>query len=652
MQRPPFSGLVASALLLISQPPLPAAAEEEEEKVLPAWTSTLQCLAPLAREARSGEGELSLDQVFFDGPFARPGDPLFPPAFSLPESAAPSGEARRALSLGFTSLLTLDDREAERWFREALFHHPDNALAWLGLHLAVPDNPRRADAFLRAAEERAGSLDEANRRWLSLQSGLAGAIDPNEREKARTALSAFALEELAEDPANAVTAAMCLRQEFLSALRTGSPPGRSELFDALRDRAPDLALSRYAHFRPLSAPKPEFPPPPSGTVVPAVLALEAARALDSGSPGESIAARKRSLEAERERLERIGHLMPGAALNLGKTAAALARQLRNAGREDEADDLLGDLLRLPADPYAIGAKWRRLTRDRSVPVAARRERVRAWMRAGEWEKIAAMPTGFRHLDKAEVYAWRSVAAAESGEGDPYLWLTLLQRERESRELTETVEQYLSWKMGEIETPPEADLPGVPASFFSETRKAGEEKADAAPANAFPAPGDPAPAFPPLHREPEDFALPDWRGEKRSLAEFRGQPVVVIFFLGGGCLHCVEQLVAFGPWAEKFREAGIEMLSVSTDPVEVLEATLSDEQVRAENFPIPVVSDHGLGVFKKWRTYDEFDGRALHGTFLLDEEGRIIWEERGNTPYMHPDFLLYEAKRLLDVANSE
>ncbi len=48
------------------------------------------------------------------------------------------------------------------------------------------------------------------------------------------------------------------------------------------------------------------------------------------------------------------------------------------------------------------------------------------------------------------------------------------------------------------------------------------------------------------------------GEIVSSNKFAGKPVIVIFYLGFGCLHCMEQLQEFSPNAEKFRQAGIEL----------------------------------------------------------------------------------------------
>jgi hypothetical protein len=99
-----------------------------------------------------------------------------------------------------------------------------------------------------------------------------------------------------------------------------------------------------------------------------------------------------------------------------------------------------------------------------------------------------------------------------------------------------------------------------------------------------------------------WSLPDVENKTRSLADYRGKPVVVIFYLGAGCLHCAEQLQKFAPKTEEFRKAGYEVVAISTDRQKVLGMASKDLEV---GFPFPLVSDHELNIFKKYRCYDDF-----------------------------------------------
>lgn len=146
-----------------------------------------------------------------------------------------------------------------------------------------------------------------------------------------------------------------------------------------------------------------------------------------------------------------------------------------------------------------------------------------------------------------------------------------------------------------------------------------------------------------------WTLLDSADQPVSLADYSGKPVIVVFFLGRGCTHCMEQLNAFSPYHETFAKAGIDLIAVSTDSTSGLRETFAADGKNP--FPFPMVSDNSLEVFKQYRAYDDFENQPLHGTFLIDEIGRIRWQEISFEPFMHPEFLLNESKRLLSYPDS-
>lgn len=158
----------------------------------------------------------------------------------------------------------------------------------------------------------------------------------------------------------------------------------------------------------------------------------------------------------------------------------------------------------------------------------------------------------------------------------------------------------------------------------------------------------------------DWSLPNADGESVSLNQFKGKPVVVIFYLGHGCLHCVEQLTSFAPKTKDFIDAGISLVAISTDEVNDLKGkidsfeldedlkTFLDENPLKGGFPFPLVSDAGLEIFKTYRAFDDFEDQPLHGTFLIDGDGLIRWQDISYEPFNDPDFLLKESQRLLQL----
>ena len=147
----------------------------------------------------------------------------------------------------------------------------------------------------------------------------------------------------------------------------------------------------------------------------------------------------------------------------------------------------------------------------------------------------------------------------------------------------------------------------------------------------------------------EWTLADSQGGTVSLARYRGRPLVLIFYLGFGCLHCVEQLNTFGPMQAEFAGLGIDLAAVSTDNVEVLRRSIeSRAQAGMTALPITLLSDAELSVFKSYRAFDDFENLPLHATFLIDKDGLVRWQDISYEPFTKAKFLLDEAKRLLSL----
>jgi len=140
-------------------------------------------------------------------------------------------------------------------------------------------------------------------------------------------------------------------------------------------------------------------------------------------------------------------------------------------------------------------------------------------------------------------------------------------------------------------------------------------------------------------------LSDQDGRALASADYAGKPVVVVFYLGFGCLHCVEQLKAFVAMHEQYAKAGIGMVAISSESMEQLRRACGTLE---KKFPFPIGADPELGVFKAFHCHDGFENQPLHGTFLIDGKGKVRWQDIGPDPYMDAKFLLDEAQRLLKL----
>ena len=142
-----------------------------------------------------------------------------------------------------------------------------------------------------------------------------------------------------------------------------------------------------------------------------------------------------------------------------------------------------------------------------------------------------------------------------------------------------------------------------------------------------------------------WALPDVDEKTRSLSDYRGRPVIVVFYLGYGCLHCAEQLQAMAKAYPEFQKAGFDIIAVSTDTQVNLKRAYENYE---GGFPFPLVADSDMTTFRQYRCHDDFEQAALHGTFIIDATGKIRWQDISYEPFKDTEFLLKEAVRLISL----
>ena len=92
-------------------------------------------------------------------------------------------------------------------------------------------------------------------------------------------------------------------------------------------------------------------------------------------------------------------------------------------------------------------------------------------------------------------------------------------------------------------------------------------------------------------------------------------------------------------------AGISILAVSTEPADELHKTYSLAK-GDDGFAFPILADPTFAAFKTYRAYDDFETMALHGTFLIDADGLVRWQDISYQPFTQAKWLLAESKRLL------
>ncbi len=260
------------------------------------------------------------------------------------------------------------------------------------------------------------------------------------------------------------------------------------------------------------------------------------------------------------------------------------------------------------------------------------------------EQRVALEARLGSLDKAEETA-RGLVKNSEGQVLPLALLCDVLWKNDKK--NEALENFRKLR----ELSPQADMDLPPFQRLAPLARDLNLSADWRPALKWPADSGTRPTLAslgPFRWQP--YTAPDWNlfdreGHSHSLADYKGKPVLVMFYLGHGCTHCIEQLNLFAPEAAAFAKAGISMVALSSDAGEELTKTITQLK-SSDDPPFPILANPTLGTFKAYHCYDEFESIPLHGTFLIDGSGLVRWQNISYEPFRDPKWLLGEATRLL------
>ncbi|QDU64671.1 Thiol-disulfide oxidoreductase ResA [Planctomycetes bacterium Pan216] len=182
-------------------------------------------------------------------------------------------------------------------------------------------------------------------------------------------------------------------------------------------------------------------------------------------------------------------------------------------------------------------------------------------------------------------------------------------------------RYLRFRKGDALSGPLQELLNDPDEYFVESQE-------------HPLLGKPAP----------DFMLRDVDGKAVRLSRVLEKgPVVLVFYYGYWCDHCVAQLFGLDEDLGKFGELGASVVAMSADPPEQTRERY--EQYGAFHFPVLSDADNRIaekyGVYELPKTPEEKRGHLWHGTFVIGQNGTVRWAELGEQPFLHNKTLLRE-----------
>jgi len=130
------------------------------------------------------------------------------------------------------------------------------------------------------------------------------------------------------------------------------------------------------------------------------------------------------------------------------------------------------------------------------------------------------------------------------------------------------------------------------------------------------------------------------GKRVGLDGHKGKFVVMVFYLGGMCTHCMSQIEGLGKVKQAIESRGAVILAASPDQPESLAKWMDDPR-----YPIALHHDPKSAAAKAFHAFDEFEDKPLHATILLDKQGRVWWYDVGSEPFMNFEFLIREMDRL-------
>ncbi len=185
-----------------------------------------------------------------------------------------------------------------------------------------------------------------------------------------------------------------------------------------------------------------------------------------------------------------------------------------------------------------------------------------------------------------------------------------------------------------------------------------ERAKATGITAAPHDSSPAPQRNYAHVPLDHFGPPRWEpydapglqvhdsaGKSVSLEEYRGKNVLLVFYLGPECPHCLRQLHDIGTKKDEWDRLNTVVLAVSSTPPEKNNEALK----QFGDLPARLLSDPDHTNARRFHSYDDFEDIELHSTILIDKRGRVYWARFGGDPFSDMPFLIKQLERMNELA---
>jgi peroxiredoxin len=127
-------------------------------------------------------------------------------------------------------------------------------------------------------------------------------------------------------------------------------------------------------------------------------------------------------------------------------------------------------------------------------------------------------------------------------------------------------------------------------------------------------------LPPGTKAP-DFTLPATPDQKLSLADFRGQPVILAFYPEDWSPVCSDELALYQELLPEFQRFNAALLGISVDGVWSHLAFAKDRNL---HFPLLADFEPKGEVSRVYQVYRNRDGTSERALFVIDPEGVVSW----------------------------
>ena len=124
-----------------------------------------------------------------------------------------------------------------------------------------------------------------------------------------------------------------------------------------------------------------------------------------------------------------------------------------------------------------------------------------------------------------------------------------------------------------------------------------------------------------------FTLPSSPGQQVSLTDFRGRPVVLVFYPADWSPVCGDQLSLYSTLRDEFERLGAEVVGISVDGPWCHAAYAEARRLR-----LTLLADFEPKgeVSRSYGVYNDGEGTSGRALFVIDGEGTIQWS------YLSPD----------------